>query len=85
MSCPVCRGYVGVECPACGHRCELPEEPAKYYALNIVTRKDVEVTGSAWHALPKDEDDAERQGKRYCRQDEGYVPLPDRRPPARIY
>ena len=75
--CNVCQGYTGVSCPVCGkgsleeHECPSCNGLGHtgYFAFDIIKRVDVKCTEIAWLALPIDEDDAERLGKRYCRQE----------------
>lgn len=69
--CSECQGYSVSRCPICG--CNEQECPScnglghkGYYALNIYTRDEVKCTEETWLALPVEEDDAYRLGKRYC-------------------
>lgn len=80
MSCELCRGYVGVSCPACGSgMVECPEchgtGEGPYYAFNTKTRRDVKCTETAWHALPATEDAAVAKGEHYCKQEHYDCPL----------
>jgi len=65
-------GVNSFNCPNNPENCMVaPDDevrPKQFYAFNIVTRKDVKVTGATWLCLPDDEDDALRLGKTYCRQ-----------------
>lgn len=74
MSCAVCAGHDTYNCPCCGDDVRMVECPdcggtgmTPYKAFNIQSRKEVPVTRLTWLLIPKDEDEAESKGKRYCR------------------
>lgn len=75
--CSVCQGYTGVSCPVCGsgslEERECPDcnglGHKGYFAFDVIKRVDVKCNENAWLTLPVDEDEAERMGKRYCRQE----------------
>lgn len=81
MSCPICAGYAVTSCPVCGPQERVVTCPdcngtgmMPYKAFNIHTRNEVEVTRETWVCLPYDEDQAAREGKRYCRADRDICP-----------
>lgn len=69
--CSECQGYSVSRCPICGdNEQECPScnglGHTGYYAFNIITREEVKCTEETWLALPVEEDDAYRLGKKYC-------------------
>ena len=63
MSCPVCQGYSSENCPSCSdkkqHTCPACNgEGTRYYAFNIHSRIEFEVSKGYYYLLPSDEDEA---------------------------
>lgn len=63
MSCPVCQGYSSENCPSCSktetRTCPTCNgEGVRYYAFNIHTRIEFEVSKDYYYTLPYDEDEA---------------------------
>lgn len=76
MSCSVCAGTSSHDCPCCSEPMDVVPCPecggwgyTKFFAINIHTRKIVEVTGEAYCAMPDDEDVALFDNKNYCQHD----------------
>ena len=67
--CGLCMGMNSDRCPNNPENSSEAEEVVRYFAFDLRTRKDVEVTEATWLCLPPDENMAEALGKRYCRQD----------------
>lgn len=75
MSCPVCEGHNTNNCPVCSDLDTVVcpecagEGYTKYYAFNIHTRKETEVTPLVYSMLPEDEDTALARRENYCQGD----------------
>lgn len=80
MSCSVCAGHDSYNCPCCGesHTTTCPDCQGSgytpYLAYDILAKKDVPVTKSAYDILPIDEDAADVMGMRFCKQEIGICP-----------
>ena len=60
-SCPVCSGLDTVVCPECGG-----EGYSRYFAFNIHTRQEIEVSPIEYASLPEDEDIAAANRLTFC-------------------
>ena len=73
MSCEVCKGYTGVNCPVCGSglyetcpNCKGTGE-GDWQVFDIYTREVIGCTENAYLIAADDEDIAESKGQRYCK------------------
>lgn len=74
MSCSVCAGYVGVDCPCCGSHANVITCPdcggtgeGDYKVFDVNTRMDVDCTRIEYMASADTEDEAEEKGLKYCK------------------
>lgn len=74
MSCSVCAGYSSHDCPCCGTEPQKITCPAckgtghgDWKVWDIIKRVEVTCNEIAYRTSPRNEDDAIRLGKRYCR------------------
>ena len=77
MSCSICHGYIGVDCPVCGPRMDIVPCPEcegtginHRLAFNIKTREFVEVNPLTWMLLPVTEEQAEAKDWNFCRAED---------------
>ena len=69
MSCEVCKGYAGVDCPVCGSHETCPDCKGHgeiYYAFDIHARTFTRCNDITYLLLPESEDEAYMHNKRYC-------------------
>ena len=74
MSCSVCAGYVGVDCPCCGSHANIITCPdcggtgeGDYKVWDIHERIEVGCDRLTYLYSANTEDDAEERGQRYCK------------------
>lgn len=75
MSCSECRGYSVSHCPICSPETRMVECPdcggkgKFYYAFDIDTNREVEVTEAAYRCLPDTEALARKRGQHFVKYD----------------
>lgn len=75
MSCPVCEGYSSQSCPCCGNEVSIIDCPdckgtgrGDWKVFDIQQRMVIRSTEIAYIYAADSEDEAEEQGKRYCKE-----------------